>query len=99
MESPTDLKLSYSHETCVAILRETAVLYREDDPFRWFLLLNRIFHQLVENPELYDAETVTPVFETISSHAQKVIDAVASGDLQLVLAHANGLTEAYCGLR
>ena len=92
------LKQPYNSDNCVSILHETTLLYREDEPYRWlFLLLNRIFHQILENPEMYDAERSDPVLETVFRYALACLDAVELNDAPPVEAQACRLTEAYCG--
>jgi hypothetical protein len=91
------LRQACSHDTCLEIIRETAVLYREEAPSRWFfLLLNRIFCQIVENPELISPETAEPVLSTILEHSLLGLDVL--DNCELLTRTAWQLTEAYCGL-
>jgi hypothetical protein len=88
-----------SYEACSQIRDEAATLYREDHPSRWyFLLLNRIFAQLVDNPELHDADRAEPTLAVIYDEAVNGIDAIEQSDMEKLIASANGLTEAYCGM-
>ena len=91
------LKQAHSHATCIAVLEETARLYREDDSRRWFfLLLNRVFAQIIDNPELHDPETAEPVLETIFVQALLGTDSRSVEELRDC---DKPITEAYCGLR
>ena len=93
------LNQPYSNVVCTAILHETSILYREPCAHRWFpLLLNRIFAQIIENPELIHVDTTEPVLEMIAQQASRAIDAIERGDIELLLQAADQLTEAYCGL-
>lgn len=93
------LSLTYSHEACLEILAETAIRYRELTPFRWyFLLLNRIFVQVIDNPELYEADHIEPLWITLSQEALAGIEAIEIGDQIAVCASADRLTEAYCAV-
>ena len=90
------LKQPYSNDICRQILAHTGRLFKQDQPFRWyFLLLNRVFAQVLEHPDLYDADISTPIIETLRSQALKGVDAAASRDLHAVIASANQITEAY----
>ena len=90
------LKQIYSHEICVLILRETAGLYREEIPSRWyFLMLNRVFSGIIDNPELYEADQAEPILEVIAETALSGIDAIEATDTEALLVSANRLTGAY----
>lgn len=94
------LRRPYSAEICRRLLRETGRIYREDFPERWyFLLLNRVLVQILENPDLYEADTSEPVIEVVAASAQRAIDAIKVGDLTALTRAANEITEAYCGIR
>ena len=93
------LNQPYSNAVRSAILHHTSILYREPEADRWFpLLLNRIFAQIMENPELIHADTTEPVLEVVALQASRGIDAIERGDTELLLRSAEQLTEAYCGL-
>ena len=93
------LNRPYSNVVCTAILHETSNLYREPGANRWFpLLLNRIFVQILENPELIHADTTEPVLETVAQQASRAIGAIARGEADSLLQASDQLTEAYCGL-
>ena len=56
------LNRTYSQEACVEILSETAICFREQVPMRWYLLLiNRVFAQVIDNPEFFEADHVDPL--------------------------------------
>lgn len=91
---------SFSHQTCLLVLAETLHLYREDLPSRWyFLLLNRIFAQLLENPEFPDVDTSGPILDVIYRQTLMGLDAIEQLDDELLVSSANQLTEAYCAMR
>lgn len=92
------LQQACSHETCLGIIGETSALYREEIPSRWFfLLLNRIFSHVIDNPELIDPETADPVLSTLLEHA--LLGLSVLDDQELLVQSAQQLTEAYCGMR
>jgi hypothetical protein len=75
------------------------MLYREPGVNRWFpLLLNRIFVEIIDNPDLIHADTAEPVLEVIALQGSRAIDAIERGETQVLLQAADRLTEAYCGL-
>lgn len=93
------LNQPYSNDVCRAILEQTAILYREPGVNRWFpLLLNRIFAQIIDNPEIIHADTAEPVLEVIAQQASRAIEAFERDDSDLLLQAADQLTETYCGL-
>jgi hypothetical protein len=66
---------------------------------RWYLLLiNRIFAQVIDNSELYEADHVDPLWETLCPEALQGISAITAGDVVALAASADRLTEAFCGL-
>ena len=88
-----------SHDLCVQVLKETASLYREDLPSRWyFLFLNRVFEQVISNPELHDPDTAEPILEVLSQKSIEGIEALEHGDHAGLISSANQIAEAYCGL-
>jgi hypothetical protein len=62
-------------------------------------LLNRIFAQLLDNPDLYEVDTTEPILEVISAQALSGIKAIEQLDSEALASSANQLTEAYCGIR
>ena len=93
------LRQTRSADTYRQIVLETALLYREETWSRWyFLLLNRIFAQIMENPQLYEAETAEPTLTVISEQALNGTEAIERLDSQRLMSSANQLTEAYCGM-
>lgn len=89
----------YNFDRCLEIITETAALYREPTRFRWyFLLLNRIFGSLIDNPELHDPEQTGPILEFIYEHSCDGLDAVESGDTERLVSTANQLTEGYLAI-
>jgi hypothetical protein len=87
-----------SRESCLGIIGETSALYKEDVPSRWFfLLLNRIFCQIIDNPELIYPDTAEPVLDTIFAQSLLALDDI--DDSESLTRAAWQLTEAYCGLR
>jgi hypothetical protein len=95
----TLLGREHSFEVHTSILAETALLYREEHRERWFfLLLNRVFAQVADNSELYEADTAEPVLEVIGQQASSGIDAIERGDVNLLISAANQITETYCGI-
>src|SRR5579862_909746 len=92
----TLLEQGYSFEVCTGILSETATLYREPITFRWyFLLVNRIFGEIVNNPDFHEADMVDPILQVVFQQSLNGLDAVEAGDTQAALRCANELTEAY----
>ena len=88
-----------SHDLCVQVLNETASLFREDLPGRWyFLFINRVFEQVISNPELHDPDTADPILEVLSKKAIEGLEALERGDHAELGSSANQITEAYCGL-
>jgi hypothetical protein len=95
----TLLEQGYSFEVCTGILRETALLYREPIIFRWyFLLLNKVFREILVNPDFREADTVGPILEVIFESALTGVDAIEIKNAPLVLNSANRLTEAYSAI-
>jgi hypothetical protein len=95
----TLLDREYSFDTALEILKETAALYREPIQFRWYyLLLNRIFGSLIDNPELSDADQADPILKFIYQQARHGLDAIDARNLTALLATANALTEAYSAI-
>jgi hypothetical protein len=91
---------TYSFDVLRKILDETARLYREDLENRWFfLLLNRVFVQVLDSPDLIDPDTADPILEVLSAQAINGLEAIARSDQGLLVSSADQLTEAYCGLR
>jgi hypothetical protein len=90
------LEQVYSYETCSQLLSETAQLLREDHASRWyFLLLNRVFAYIIDNPDLHEADITEPILQTIRSHAINGLDAIERGDLDLMITAANGISNAF----
>ncbi len=90
------LEQVYSYETCSQLLSETALLFREEHQSRWyFLLLNRVFAYIIDNPDLYEADIVEPILQTIRSHAIEGLDAIQRGELNRLVTAANGITNAF----
>jgi hypothetical protein len=95
----TMLAQAYSFDTCAEILEETSALYRENLASRWyFLLLNRIVREIIDNPALQQADQTEQILEFISRHARNGLDAVEAGDNELLIMAANQLTEAYSAI-
>src|SRR6266852_6280790 len=93
------LKQDYNHEICVEILGETSRLFREDLSNRWyFLLLNRIFAAIIDNPDFIDADTAEPILEILSRRALDGIDAVERQNGGQLISAANELTEVFCAI-
>lgn len=88
-----------SIESCLQILDATSRLYREDLSNRWyFLLLNRIFAQIISNPDFHEADKAEPILEVICQQALNGIDAFELRNDDQLISSANQLTEAYCGM-
>ena len=95
----TLLGQGYSFPVCAGILSETATLFKEPIRFRWyFLLLNRIFVEIVSNPDFRQADTVDPILDVIFQQALKGLDAAEKEDTGTVVLCANQLTEAYAAI-
>ena len=93
------LSRTYSQEACVEILAETAIHYREQTPFRWYLLLlNRIYVQIVGNPELLETDLVDPLWVSLSEQSLAGIEAIERDDHVALVSAANFLTETYCAV-
>ena len=93
------LSLTYSHEACLQILEAAAQCYREQTILRWYpLLINRIFAQVIDNPEFFEADQVDPVWDTLCEEARRGLAALISGDVPAVSRSADRLTEAFCAL-
>jgi hypothetical protein len=93
------LNRTYSHEACVEILKETAICYREQTPMRWYILLvNRIFARVIDNPDLFEADHVDPIWETICREGLHGISAIVAGDAIELTTSGDRLTEAYCAI-
>jgi len=92
------LRPPFSSEALRQILPEASRLYQEDLEDRWFfLLLNRVLVQALENPDLTDPDTAGPVLDTLRTQALRALDGVALADRDLIVSAANQITEAYCG--
>lgn len=95
----TLLEQGYSLDACRAVTAETASLYRELLISRWyFLLLNRIFCQIIDNPDFIEADTVDPILDSIFKHALQGLDAAEQGDTKSLILCANQLVEAYTAI-
>ena len=93
------LRQEYSHEVCVEILGETSRIFREDLSHRWyFLLLNRVFAGITDNPDFIDADTAEPILEVLSHWAVEGIDAIEQQDDNQLISAANQLTEVFCAI-
>ena len=57
-----------------------------------------MFVGLIDNTELHDPDRVGPILEFIYEHSRKGLDAIESGDLQLLFLTANQLTEDYSAI-
>ena len=89
----------YSFDTCRVIAGESATLYREPLEFRWyFLLLNRIFSEIIGNPDFHEADTIDPILDVVFEYALKGVDAAEQGNVEVLLLCANQLTEAYTAI-
>jgi hypothetical protein len=92
------LRPPYSDEALGQILIETSRLYREDLEHRWFfLLLNRVFVRVLDNPDLTEPDTAEPVLQTLSAQALIGLTGIEQRDRDLLISAANQITEAYCG--
>lgn len=89
----------YSADTCKKIAYETSILYREDNPNRWyFLLLFLIFFQVITNSELYDADRSAPFLDVLFRQSLEGLSALEGNNLELLILSANQLSEAYSGI-
>src|SRR2546423_100615 len=96
------LKHVHSRETCPRILDETARLYREPLPERWyFLLLNRVFAFVIDDPDMFygvSEDNPSPTLNDIAQTAISGIGAIERMDEQSLISSANHLTEKFSAL-
>ena len=85
-----------SQDSFRQIVSETATLVREPGRFVWFfLLLNRVFAFVLDDPELLDPDTSEPILETLYQFSRNGLDAIEADRVDRLIEAANSLAAAY----